>query len=478
MKKTILLCAALTAASLQAKVTLSPMISDHMVMQQSTGAAVFGTADPNERVTIAASWSESPVTATADASGNWIAEIPTPAAGYDKHTLTITGQDGKPITVNDVLIGEVWLASGQSNMQMPLRGFDGCPTKGGYDEIAASARHADHIRFLNVPMTQSYEPKTTFEGAWSVPSPDTAPDFSATAWNYARRLNEVLDVPVGIVSAAYGGARVESWLPREILEGYADVSLRPEDVEPMTHYLRPLLMYNAMFVPIKDYTYNGIIWYQGCSNVGAHQNYADRLVTMVNHWRDQIGQGDIPFYAVEIAPYDYDSPEQDEQSPYLRLAQWDAIGRLNNADMICINDLVEPYERFNIHPGNKIAAGHRLGDLALNRTYGKKQFPDHGPRYKSHRVDGDALIVALDTNFGGICRNYDVQGFEIAGDDKVFYPADEVEFLWQTNEYKLKSAKVPQPREVRYCFHDFQIGTVYGGNYLPLVPFRSDNWEN
>lgn len=149
---------------------------------------------------------------------------------------------------------------------------------------------------------------------------------------------------------------------------------------------------------------------------------------------------------------------------------------LDNAGQICINDLVEPYEKHNIHPGNKTPVGQRLGDMALNRTYDKKQFLTNGPRYKSHRVEGDALIVALEPGDWGICRNYDIQGFEIAGDDKVFYPAENVEFLWETNEYKLRSSKVPQPREVRYCFHDFQIGTVHSGNYLPLVPFRSDNW--
>lgn len=450
------------------------MISDHMVVQQNANAAIYGTAKPNEKVTVNASWASQPYSATADANGQWIVDIPTPAGSYDKHSITISADQQEPVTISDVLIGEVWLASGQSNMQMPLKGFDGCCTLGGFDEIAASSSQADKIRFITVPTTQSYEPKSTFEGAWTVPSPDTAPEYSAVAWHYANRLNQVLDVPVGIVSAAYGGARVESWLPREILHGYDDVSLEPADVEHMTHYLRPMLMYNAMFVPVKDYTYRGIIWYQGCSNVGEHENYADRLVTMVNHWRDCIGQGNIPFYAVEIAPYDYDSPEQDEKSPYLRLAQWEAVDRLDNAGMICINDLVEPFEKHNIHPGNKTAAGHRLADLALNRTYGKKQFPAEGPRYKSHRTDGNALVVKLQPADYGLCRNYDIQGFEIAGDDNVFYPADEVEFLWQTNEYKLKSKHVAEPREVRYCFRDFMIGTVYGGNYLPLVPFSSE----
>lgn len=177
-------------------------------------------------------------------------------------------------------------------------------------------------------------------------------EYSATAWYFARQLNDVLDVPIGIVSAAYGGAKVESWTPREILETYPDVSLDPKDIEATVHYLRPMLMWNALFNPIKNYTYDGIIWYQGCSNVGADATYAERLATMVKNWRDEIGLGDIPFYQVEIAPYDYDG-DQDEKSPMLRKAQWEAAEMIPNSGIICINDLVAPYERHNIHPATR-----------------------------------------------------------------------------------------------------------------------------
>lgn len=360
---------------------------------------------------------------------------------------------------------------------MPLKGFPGCCIEGGYDEIVKSRQYADKVRFLTVPLTQSYELLDTVNAKWTVPSPETSTEYSALAWNYAKQMSDVLEVPVGIVSAAYGGAKVESWSPRELLVNYTDVSLDPKDIEPMVHYHRPMLMYNAMFNPIKNYTYKGIIWYQGCSNVATYSTYSDRLAAMVKQWREDIGLGDIPFYAVEIAPYQYGDPSEIGRAPFLREAQWKAVEMIPNSDMISINDLVKPYERFNIHPGDKTTAGHRLCDLALNKTYGKKQFLAGSPKYKSHRFLDGAAWVAIDSPNDGICRNYDIQGFEVAGPDKVFHPADSVWLHWQTNEMVVSSKAVPNPVAVRYGFRDFLPGTLHGGNYLPLIPFRSDDWD-
>lgn len=455
----------------EAKVRPSAMICDNMVLQQNSDARLWGSADPGESIKITTSWDGRTYTTTADRCGYWSTAVATPEGSFTPHTINIS--DGEDISIGNVLIGEVWLASGQSNMQMPLKGFPGCCVKDGYKEIAGSRAWADKVRFFNVPLSQSYTPVDTVNGRWDVPSPETAPEFSAVAWHYAKQMSEVLNVPVGIVSAAYGGAKVESWTPRDMLEKYPDISLKPEDIDATVSYLRPLLMYNAMFHPIRQYTYKGMIWYQGCSNVSTYTTYAERLAAMVTRWREEIGLGDIPFYAVEIAPYEYDSPDEDGKSAYLREAQWKAVSMIPNADMICINDLVEPYERHNIHPAQKEAVGRRLCDLALNRTYGKKQFLAGSPRYKSHRTEGDKLLVAIDSPNNGVCRNYDIRGFEIAGTDGVFYPAKDVNFRWQTNEVELSNPSVPAPVAVRYCFGDFIPGTLYGGNYLPLIPFSS-----
>lgn len=462
---------ALMAAALPAgaKVSLNPMVGDNMVLQQSAAATLWGTAAPGTTVEITPSWSDIATTVKADKSGKWKAEVETPKGSFNKYSITFTDKsDNDTVRVSNVLTGEVWLASGQSNMQMPLKGYPGCCVKDGYDEIAAAGKRADSVRFITVPLTQSYTPLDTVASSWQVPSSATAPEFSALCWALAGRMSDVLGVPVGIVSAAYGGAKVESWLPREILEEYDDVSLDPADIDKMVHYYRPMLMYNAMFVPLKDYTYKGILWYQGCSNTDSWQTYADRLATMVSHWRQEIGEGDIPFYAVEIGPFDYNNG----QAAYLREAQWDAIDRIPNSGMISITDLVAPYERFNIHPEQKKEVGNRLCNLILNQTYGHKEFPVKHPRFKSLAVEGNKARVTLDVSEDGICRNYGIEGFELAGEDRQFHPAKATSV--EGNDIILVADEVDSPRYVRYCFGDFKLGNVYGGNYLPLIPFRSD----
>lgn len=464
----------MAAAPCVGRVKPASLVTSNMVLQQKTDARLWGTAKPGSTVTATPSWQGAvPSTAKAGADGQWMLTVATPEGGFTPYTITLTDGDGPETVLTDVLIGEVWLASGQSNMQMPLKGYPGCCLKGGYDEVASASQQAGRIRFITLPLVQSYEPTDTVNARWVKPSPTTAPDFSALCWHLAKRLTNVIEVPVGIVSAAYGGARVESWTPREILETYDDVSLDKADIDSMTHYLRPLLMYNAMFVPVKNYTYRGILWYQGCSNVDSYATYAERLATMVEHWRKEIGLGDIPFYAVEIAPYDYESGN----GPLIREAQWKSIELIPNSDMICTNDLVEPYERFNIHPADKTSVGNRLCDVLLNRTYGHKEFPVGSPRYKSHRIEGNEAWVAIESPNDGICRNYDIRGFELAGADGIFHEADSARLNWQTNEIVISSDKVDAPVYVRYGFRDFMPGTLHGGNYLPLIPFRTDSLE-
>lgn len=477
MKNYLLICALLSSSFIaaDAKVTLGSMISDNMVLQQNSKARLYGSADPDKTVTVTPSWNNTPYKTKSDSKGNWSLKVDTPAGGYTPYSISIS--DGDPVTLNNVLIGEVWLASGQSNMEMPLKGFPGCCTAGGYDEVASSRDRADKIRFYTVPLKQSYEPLETIDASWTIPGPDTAAEYSALGWFFAKRLNDVLDVPVGIVRCAYGGAKVESWTPREILETYPDVSLDPADHEKMEHYHRPLLMYNAMFNPAKNYTYKGIIWYQGCSNVGAHKDYPTRLANMVEHWRKEIGEGEIPFYTVEIAPYEYGSEDGRQWAPLLRESQWKAVEIIPNSGIICTNDLVQPYERYNIHPSDKATPGKRLAELALNKTYGNTVFPIACPRYKGYKVDNGAVRIAIDSPSDGICRNYQIEGFEVAGPDRVFHPADSVTLDWRTNEFIVSSKDVPQPVAARYGWRDFLPGNVHAGNYLPLVPFRTDDWD-
>lgn len=471
MKSIISAILLLSFLPVSATVRLSSLIGDNMVLQQNSHARIFGTADPESRITVSLSWTDSVFTTTTDRIGEWSLAIKTPGGGFTPQSITIS--DGDPLTINNVLIGEVWLASGQSNMEMPLKGFPGCCIEGGFDEIAGAGKEAERIRFFTVPLSQSYTPVDTVDSSWAVPSPETAPGFSALAWHFAKRLADVLNVPVGIVSAAYGGSKVESWTPRELLETYPDVSLDPSDIEKITPYHRPMLMYNAMFEPIKNYTYKGIIWYQGCSNVATYETYAERLANMVRKWREEIAIGDIPFYSVEIAPYEYDGIE-DGKGAYLRREQHRAVELIPNSGIISTNNLVKPYEKYNIHPSDKATPAKRLADLALNRTYGKTQFPVRSPKYKSHKFVDGAAWVAIESPDGGICRNYDIRGFEVAGPDGVFHDADNVWLHWQTNEMVVSSKEVPEPTAVRYGWGDFKPGTLHGADYLPLIPFTTE----
>jgi sialate O-acetylesterase len=475
MKRNVLMIALLCCAvALNAKVKLPALVGDNMVLQQQADVKVWGSAAPSTTVRVTPSWDGKSYTCRSDKDGHWLLTLRTPSGGYTPYEITF--DDGEQTTLKNILIGEVWLASGQSNMEMPLKGFGGCCVRGGIDE-AIAASDVKGVRMFNVPLRQSYEPLTECDGSWMTTELVTdVMNFSATAWYFASSLSRALHLPVGIVNCAYGGSSVESWISREILETYPDISLKPEDMEKILRWERPLLMYNGMLRSVENYTIKGIIWYQGETNVGRHEHYAQRLADMVKLWRKEWGLGDIPFYFVEIAPYDYDSPAQDEKAAYLREAQFKAQSLIPNSAMISTNDLAEPYERYNVHPGNKAPVGRRLSYLALNLTYGMKQIACFSPQYKSVEMEGNQAFVSLDHIEMGICRNYDIRGFEIAGEDRVFHPADSVWVRWQTNHIVVSSEKVPHPVAVRYCFHDFQIGTMIGGNELPLIPFRSDDW--
>ena len=468
-----MLCCLLQQAG--AKVTLPSLIADNMVLQQQAEVKLWGHARPRAEVSVKASWHDRTLTTKADKEGRWSLHLPTPQGGYATHEISLSDGDGPATVVKNVLVGEVWLASGQSNMEMPLKGFGGCCVQDGMAEALTSGS-VKGVRMFTVPKRQSYTPLEENDGSWKLPSPQDTPDFSATAWFFARYVSEALQMPVGIVNCSYGGTRVESWTSRELLETYPDVSLHPDTIAAMTEYHRPMLMYNGMLKSVQNYTIKGIIWYQGCSNVGAHTTYAQRLANMVDLWRKEWGLGQLPFYFTEIAPYDYGSGDY-ASGARLREAQLKAESLIPASAMAGTNDLAEPFERYNIHPRNKRTVGLRLAFLALNLTYGMKHICCFGPRYKSMTVKGSEAWVAFSHLDMGICRNYGLKGFEVAGEDRKFHPADNVWLHWQTNEMVISSKAVPHPVAVRYCFRDFQPGTMIGGNELPTTPFRTDDWE-
>lgn len=469
--KRLLILASIVCIELaaEAKPVLPSMISNGMVMQQKSNVRLWGTTPhAGGNVVIKTSWSDKTTTCRADNDGNWQTEIATPAASYEPQTLTIS--DGEPVELSDVLIGEVWLAAGQSNMEMPLRGFDNCPVENSTETII-TANEQRGVRIFTVPKEQSYEPQTQCKGEWRRSEARYAADFSATAFHFATTVSRALQVPVGIVVCAYGGSRVESWLPRDILKDYADIDLSKDGMEKTVGWERPMLMYNAMFCPVKRYTYKGVIWYQGESNVGHCDTFADRMETMVGLWRKEIGLGDIPFLSVEIAPYcGYGG-----NGALLRELQHGMARRISNFACVSTNDLVYDYERKQIHPCQKRQVGFRLALAALNKTYGQWWTACEGPTYKDMHTEGNRAVLSFSNAQGGFSRLLGIRGFEVAGEDHVFHSADTVT-VGDKPTITVSSAQVTHPVAVRYCFHDFMPGNLSGTTGLPVVPFRTDNW--
>lgn len=454
--------------TLHAKPLLPEVLSDGMVLQQSSLVNIWGKTEPGKTVDVKPSWSESPTRVTANSEGDWTATIETPEASFTSHTLTIS--DGEEVVLSDVLIGEVWLASGQSNMEMPLRGFHNNPILGSNETIAFSGQYPA-IRFVTIPRVQSFEVQSSVDGRWQKCNPSTVASFSATGFFFAEALQRALNVPVGIIVSAWGGSRVEGWISREILEKYSDVNLDEVAINELNPASRPLLMYNAMIYPLANYTVKGFIWYQGESNVGAHQVYAERLNDMVSLWREQWNNPELPFYYVEIAPFQYG---EGDWAAYVREAQFKAQAIISHSGMISTNDLVEPHEVFNIHPRNKTDVGKRLAFMALNKTYGFEQVAAHGPEYQSMEINDGKAILSFDHAREGFNRTDGIVGFEIADTDGIFFPAEAVV---RNGKVEVSREGIDNPVAVRYCFRNFQVGNLAGIRELPVVPFRTDSFE-
>ena len=452
----------------EAKVTLPEILSDNMVLQQQTDVRLWGWAAPNAEISVKPSWGNKTYRAQADGEGRWLLSVATPAASYTSYSIEIS--DGDLLTLDNVLVGEVWFCSGQSNMEMPLAGFDNCPIEGA-NEVIATASQWKGIRVVTVEKNGQLEPVDRCKGSWKVSSPENAPWFSATAFFFARMVNRVLDIPIGIINCSWGGSMVEGWLPREVVSQYPDIDLK-RDIRKEEPHDSPTLMYNGMVKPLHNYTVKGFLWYQGESNIGRNKTYAVRLKTMVELWRKEWGLGELPFYFVELAPC---GDMQGTGGALLREAQYEAQKLIPNSAMVSTNDLVEPYEAWNIHPKDKRHVGERLAYQALVKTYHVGGIEADSPACKSVTFEGSAAVLDFIHADNGFNRAKSIVGFEMAGEDRVFHPA--LAEVVGKNQIKVTCAKVKKPVAVRYAFRDYYPGNVANLRGLPLIPFRTDNWE-
>ncbi len=459
----LIICFSTLAAS--AKVRLPQFFSDGMVLQQQSEINLWGWAEPGKRVSITTSWDKKCHMVTARKDGLFGLKVKTPEAGGP---YFIGFKDQDYVQINNVMIGEVWICSGQSNMEMQMKGFKQQPVEGTTEELLRC--RDQQLRLFTVKRHASLTPEDDVTGHWDEATSASVRDFSATAYYFGRALRQTLGVPVGLIVTSWGGSACEAWMQAEWLKAFPKVQqhITEDDVKKLQQRC-PTALYNGQLHPLIGYTLRGAIWYQGEDNVPRYDYYAPLMAAMVKGWRDEWKQGEFPFYYCQIAPYDYSLIEW-SGSQLLREQQMKAETLIPNARMAVLMDAGLEY---GIHPRKKRQAGERLAILALSNTYGVQGLPDFAV-YSNIEIQGDTIVVAFDRSKEWVYFEHGPksQNFEIAGADKVFYPAE----AWVSrNRVYVRSEKVKNPVAVRYAFHDWAEGDLMHDG-LPVSSFRSDDW--
>ena len=452
---------------------------DNMVLQQQTDANIWGWAPAGAKVKIQVSWSGARYSVKAGSDGFWKVAVATPAASFTPQTVTISSGKEK-ITLGNLLIGEVWLCGGQSNMEMPLGGWPYQPIEGGAEAMRDS-HSLKGLRMAFMPHVTSEKPEEDIECKWNTTDDGSIASWSAVAYFFGCRLTRELDVPVGLIVSCWGGSMLECWTDRATLRSlglsdeYIDNDIKTYMASAGWH--TNTVMYNAMIHPLRHYTINGFIWYQGCSNVSrlGIQDYAQYQAGLVKFWRTLFGRGDLPFYYVQIAPHPYAADEGDSGlAPLLRERQRVAASLVPNSAMAPTCDLVYEFEKGIIHPRQKEPVGDRLAYLALENWYGIKGLGSASPEFVKMEADGAKARIWLSNATGGLHGDTGwqfsgIDGFEVSGEDGRWHPAIILGSSGDTIE--IGCEEVPEIKNVRYLWHDFAIGRLWNGYGMPIVPF-------
>ena len=500
----LLFTALLLVSALRAELRLPAIIGDRMVLQQQQANPIWGWDRPGAPVTV--TFAGETLATTADAAGKWRVSLPARPASDQPRTLTVAGTS--TVVVQDVLVGEVWLCSGQSNMQFTLgESYDG--------DLEAAAARLPAVRLITVPQVASQEPRDDFQGRWVEAAPATAGRFSAVGFLFGRALHEILGVPVGLIDVTWGGSKAEAWVRRTSLEQdprfrplldeavamearlatpeaeaklAADLKAweaardaaraagaaappRPQDWLRGQH--RPGNLFAGMLHPTVGYGLKGVIWYQGEGNAGRPEEYAELFPFLIEQWRREWGQGDFPFYWVQLADYkaETDDPGADSGWARLREAQTRTLRLPNTGQAVAI----DVGEGRDIHPRDKHRVAARLVRWALAKDYGRP-LPHRSPEFRSLEITGDRALVTFDC-FGGQLYAFDeptVRGFAVCGADRVWH--------WATgrivgrDRVEVRSDAVSAPIAVRYAFADNPRTNLYSRAGLPATPFRTDDF--
>jgi sialate O-acetylesterase len=470
MKKGIVTCLAailsvMVPMNASGNIKLSPLLSDHMVLQRDSRVNIWGWADPGEAIHIRAGWLTSSVSAVAGKDGRWLAQIKTTKAG-GPYAITIQGNN--KVVLNNVMLGEVWVCSGQSNMEFTIKMLGGWDSFYKEDKEELAKGDFSAMRIFTVAKDTSDVPLDLCTGKWVVANVDSFENVSATAYFFGRELHRKLKVPVGLIVSSWGGTPAETWAKKEYLERDQDLRFYLDDPNKSQWWpARPGLLYNAMIHPLLNYGMKGVIWYQGESNRNDAYLYKKLMTTLITNWRADWGHGEFPFYYVQIAPYLYDEPLS---GTLLREAQLNTIS-VPNTGMAVTMDIGNVHD---IHPKNKQEVGRRLALWALARTYDVKVPGFSGPVYRSMQKEGSRIRLSFDYSEGGLeVKGGKLTGFTIAGRDQNFVDADAT---IDGSTVLVSSPEVTEPEAVRFAFGDTASSRLYNAAGLPASSFRTDDW--
>lgn len=452
----------------EAKVKLSTVFGNHMVLQQKSKVTFKGNAAANKRLRIILGWDTKKYFVVTNASGYFEITIPIPASAAKPYEISF--DDGEELLLKNILIGEVWFCSGQSNMEMPVKGFRGQPVSGTLKHIVM-ANPDRKIRLYTVKHSWSTSPlEDGIVGEWKVLSAKDVSEFSATAYFFGDMLEQSQDAPIGLVNCSWSMSKIETWMDKGSLSKikgikFPDINQKEFEWAAGT----PTLLWNAMVNPWKGFPIRGVIWYQGEANTADPLLYKQLFSEMVKQWRMFFNSPEMPFYYVQIAPWQSGGKDLLDWA-YFRQAQLELMSEIPNVGMAITADLGS--EIF-IHPPNKIEVGQRLAYWALARTYGKEGFQYSGPIFKSASLKDKAVELVFDFGKDGLNpENEKIIGFEMAGKDGIFFPAEAL-ILNGSDRLKVWCDEVREPVEVRYCFRNYTLGNLHNNAGLPAAPFRA-----
>jgi sialate O-acetylesterase len=443
----------------RATITLPAVISSNMVLQQQTRAKLWGWGNPTEKVFITGSWNAKTDSTVVTGDGKWELFINTPAAG-GPYNITIKGYN--TIVLTNVLIGEVWVCSGQSNMEYNY--YWGVPQIGEELLVAQNS----NIRFFNIPRTTANAPQEDCRASWTVCDSNTIKSFSAVGYFFGKRLHKDLGVPIGLVHASWGGTPAEVWTPADVVKNNPVLQTAAAQLKPSNHWpVTAGATFNGMIAPLTPFSIAGAIWYQGESNTETASTYQPLFTALIQAWRRQWNK-EFPFYYVQLAPFNYGTKNS---GALLREAQ--ANITLPKTGMVITTDLAD--DTLDIHPKNKRDVGDRLAKLALQNTYEKKVAAAESPVFKNIIKKGAALVVEFEkADAGLLSKGKTITGVYIAGADQNFYPAAA---KIKAGRLEVWSIKVPAPVAVRYAFSNTAVGNLFSVSGMPVAPFRTDAWK-